>query len=156
LNTPFSTFTAGLRFRICTNICLTLWFEYGTTKSEMKKVIRKRIVEKNVSLKINLYVFIPRDFNAIISKSEDILPKVIIVATRTDMGIDKKIMKGRLKRKSFKTIKNGKPFPMIRLTSSKILLTSRTKMIKKRARKKEGMNSFIIVLSIIFITNIIT
>ena len=82
----------------------------------------------------------PDALNAVISLSEDSLPKVIKTVINTAIGIAKEMIHAELYNKNLKTIPIDKPFPRNLSMFFKIKFDSNTK-IRINKELKNGMNN---------------
>ena len=85
-----------------------------------------------------LVVFIPNDFNANNSELFDNLPKANNVESKTAIGKDKTKKLGKLKNRTFKAKKRGKPNSTIFLMRSNITPTDKEITVKAEIANNIG------------------
>ena len=94
-------------------------------------------------------MLIPEALNAVISLSDDNLPKAIKVAIRIDMGIASDIIQAELYTKNFNTVPRDNPLPKNLSIFFNMKFDNKTNINMNRELTNGIVNSFIIYLFII-------
>ena len=87
-------------------------------------------IERAMAGEIILEVFIPKDFNANSSELLDNFPQANKVESKTAIGKDKTKKLGKLKKRTFRAKKRGKPNSTIFLIKSNIIPTDNEITVK--------------------------